>query len=93
MTRADFEAELARDGYEIQTGEIKAHTHREPHVHGFDARVFVLDGSLTLAFEKERVTYSPGDSCHVPAGTIHAEHTEADGVRYVYGRRPTPSAR
>jgi hypothetical protein len=36
----------------------------------------------------ERCTYLPGDSCDVPAGTTHEEHTEADGVRYLAGRRP-----
>jgi mannose-6-phosphate isomerase-like protein (cupin superfamily) len=87
MTRAEFEAELLRDGYEVHEGEIKPNVHREVHAHGFDARVFVLHGSITLVFGKERVTYQPGDSCSVPAGTMHAEHTEADGVRYVSGRR------
>jgi len=89
MTRAEFEAELVREGYEIQEGEIKPNVHREPHAHGFDARLLVLDGSVTLAFGDERVKYRPGDSCSVPAGTMHAEHTEADGVRFVSGRRST----
>jgi uncharacterized cupin superfamily protein len=87
MTRAEFESELLRDGYEVREGEIKPNVHREAHAHEFDARVWVLDGSITLVFGKDRVTYGPGDSCSVPAGTMHEEHTEADGVRYVSGRR------
>ena len=87
MTRVEFEAELVRDGYEVREGEIKPNVHREAHAHEFDARVMVLDGSITLVFGKDRVTYGPGDSCSVPAGTMHEEHTEADGVRYVSGRR------
>lgn len=87
MTRAQFEAELLRQGYEVREGEIKPHVHREAHAHGFDARLFVLDGSITLVFGTDRVTYGPGDSCSVPAGTTHEEHTAADGVRYVSGRR------
>jgi len=87
MTRAEFEAELLRDGYEVREGEIKPHVHREAHAHEFDARLFVLDGSITLIFGNDRVTYGPGDSCSVPAGTMHEEHTEAVGVRYVSGRR------
>ena len=87
MTRAEFEAAVRQEGYEVQEGEIKPHVHRELHAHDFDARLFVLDGIVTLDFGHERVTYRPGDSCHVPAGTQHAEHTEADGVRYVFGRR------
>ena len=96
MTRAEFEAELRRDGYQISEGEIKPDTHRELHTHGFDARLFVVDGRLTLDFGTERVTYRPGEACSVPAGTRHAEHTEADGVRYVSGRReaaPSPATR
>ena len=92
MTRAEFEAELRREGYEVREGEIEANAHREAHAHGFDARVFVLDGSITLVFGRDRLTYGPGDSCSVPAGTMHEEHTDADGVRYVFGRRSTPVA-
>ena len=87
MTRAEFEAELRRDGYEVREGEIKPDVHREAHAHEFDARVFVLDGSITLVFGKDQVKYGPGDSCSVSAGTMHEEHTAADGVRYVSGRR------
>jgi quercetin dioxygenase-like cupin family protein len=90
MTRAEFEAELVEEGYEVREGEIKPNEHRATHAHGFDARVLVLDGSVTLVFDKDRVTYGPGDSCSVPAGTMHEEHTEADGVRYVAGRRAVP---
>jgi quercetin dioxygenase-like cupin family protein len=87
MTRAEFEADLVRDRYEVREGEIKPHVHREAHAHEFDARVLVLDGSITLLFGKDRATYGPGDSCSVPAGTMHEEHTDAVGVRYVSGRR------
>lgn len=87
MTRAEFEKELVRDGYEIREGEIQPNVHREAHAHEFDARVMVLDGSITLVFGKDRVTYGPGDSCSVPAGTMHEEHTDGAGVRYVSGRR------
>jgi len=87
MTRAEFEAGLVREGYAIREGEIKPHVDREAHAHDFDARVMVLDGSITLVFGTDRVTYGPGDSCSVPAGTMHEEHTDAEGVRFVSGRR------
>ena len=90
MTRAEFEAELRREGYEVRDGELKPNVHREAHAHEFDARVLVLDGSITLVFGKDRVTYRPGDCCSIAAGTMHEEHTEADGVRYVSGRRSVP---
>ena len=87
MNRSEFEADLRREGYEVREGEIKPDEHRAAHAHGFDARLLVLDGSITLVFGDDRQTFGPGDSCAVPAGTMHEEHTEADGVRYVSGRR------
>jgi quercetin dioxygenase-like cupin family protein len=88
MNRAEFEADLRREGYELREGEIEPNVHRGSHAHEFDARLFVLDGSITLVFGDDRRTYRPGDSCRVLAGTMHEEHTEADGVRYLAGRRP-----
>ena len=42
---------------------------------------------MTLDYGQERVIYRAGDCCNVPAGTLHAEHAEADGVRLAFGRR------
>ena len=95
MNRTEFEATLRQDGYETREGSIPPNEHRAAHAHGFDARLYVLDGSITLVFGEARHTYGPGDSCSVPAGTMHEEHTEADGVRYLVGRRsasPTSTA-
>ena len=88
MNRTEFEADLRREGYELREGKIEPNVHRDAHAHDFDARLFVLDGSVTLVFGSDRVTYRPGASCNVPAGTMHEEHTEADGVRFLAGRRP-----
>jgi quercetin dioxygenase-like cupin family protein len=92
MNRAEFEADLIREGYEVREGSLEPNLHREAHAHGFDARVFVLDGSITPVLGEDRVKYGPGDSCSVPAGTMHEEHTEADSVRYVSGRRSAAGA-
>jgi mannose-6-phosphate isomerase-like protein (cupin superfamily) len=87
MDRTEFETNARRDGYEIREGGIPPNEHRPSHSHSFDARLFVLDGSITLVFGAERVHYGPGASCDVPAGTPHEEHTEAEGVRYLAARR------
>jgi quercetin dioxygenase-like cupin family protein len=92
MNRAEFEVDALRDGYEMREGEITPNQHREVHAHEFDARLFVLDGHLTLVRDGDRHTFSPGETCSVPAGTLHEEHTEADGVRYVAARRSVPRA-
>jgi uncharacterized cupin superfamily protein len=87
MNRAEFEADLRREGYEVREGGIDPNIHRQAHAHDFDARVMVLEGSITLVFSDTRCVYAPGDSCSVPAATMHEEHTAAEGVRYVSGRR------
>jgi mannose-6-phosphate isomerase-like protein (cupin superfamily) len=92
MNRAEFEADLLREGYELRQGEIPPNEHRASHAHAFDARLFILDGGITLVFGDDRCSYGPGDSCNVPAGTMHEEHTEADGVRYLAGRRSATQA-
>jgi quercetin dioxygenase-like cupin family protein len=88
MDRAEFEADLRREGYELREGAIEPNVHRGFHAHEFDARLFVLEGSITLVVGADRRSYRPGDTCNVLAGTMHEEHTEADGVRYLAGRRP-----
>jgi quercetin dioxygenase-like cupin family protein len=87
MNRAEFEADLLREGYEVREGSIEPNRHSDAHAHGIDARVFVLDGYITLVFGEKLCNYEPGDTYSVPAGTIHEKHTEADGVRYVAGWR------
>jgi uncharacterized protein YjlB len=87
MNRAEFEASLRQEGYEVKEDEIEPHRHYEAHAHEFDARVLVLGGSITLVFGTDRVTYRPGDAFSLPAGTMHEEHTEADGTRVVEGYR------
>jgi hypothetical protein len=93
MNRAEFEADARREGYDIREGEIKPNVHNEPHVHEWDARLFLLDGSITLVRGNGPETFERGDSCSLSANTLHEEHTGGDGVRYVAARRAvTPAA-
>jgi uncharacterized cupin superfamily protein len=92
MNRAEFEADLRRDGYEVSEGEIAPNVQRSPHAHDFDTRVMVLQGSITLVFGEDRRCFAAGDTCSVPAGTMHAEQTGAEGVHYLAGRRPATRA-
>jgi quercetin dioxygenase-like cupin family protein len=92
MNRAEFEADLLREGYEVREGGMEPDVHRGAHTHDFDARVMVLDGSITLVLAESLCNYEPGDTYAVPAGTMHEEHTEADGIRYVAGKRSPTQA-
>jgi quercetin dioxygenase-like cupin family protein len=93
LNRAEFEAMVRREGYDIREGAIDPNVHREAHTHDWDARLFVLDGHLTLVRGADRETFGPGGSCSLSAGTLHEEHTGPDGVKYVAARRnPAPPA-
>ena len=88
MDRASFEARLREQGYEnIGQREMAPNTVNPDHSHDFDAQVLVLDGEITIVRGGKAQTFHAGDSCEVPAGTIHAEQVGPQGVRYLAGRR------
>jgi quercetin dioxygenase-like cupin family protein len=85
---AAFDAELQRDGYKIVKGGFNPAPDAAFHRHDFDVRFMVLEGALTITREFDRHTYKAGDTCYVPAGTLHQESTEGRAVRYIAGTRP-----
>jgi mannose-6-phosphate isomerase-like protein (cupin superfamily) len=91
MIRATFEADCLRDGNETSKRNLEPNQQNEAHAHGCDAGVFVLDGSVTLAFGESPCNCEMGDTFSVPAGPC-TRSTEADDVRYVAGRRSTAEA-
>ena len=68
MIRAAFEADCLRDGYETSKRNLEPNQQNEAHAHGCDAGVFVLDGSVTLAFGESLCNCELGDTFSVPAG-------------------------
>jgi quercetin dioxygenase-like cupin family protein len=87
MDRAEFEADLHREGYKISYGGIKPGVMNPDHAHDFDARVMVLGGEITITRDGKAETFRPGDSCAVPAGCVHAEHVGPEGIAYIAGNR------
>ena len=87
MDRADFEAALRRDGYEMAPRSMAPDAHNPDHAHGFDARVFVLEGMITIGRADGERSYGPGEWCDVPAGERHSERAGPAGVSYIVGRR------
>jgi quercetin dioxygenase-like cupin family protein len=87
MDSAEFEAGLQQQGYKIVKGEFRPNPETRPHAHDFDVRFLVLEGSITIVLGNDRHTYSSGDVCFVPAGTMHEECVEADAMRYIAGTR------
>ena len=87
MDRAQFEAMLRQDGYEIVARDMAPNTVNPDHTHDFDARILATAGAITLVMGGERRTYGPGEWCAVPAGTVHAEEVGPSGASYTAGRR------
>ena len=54
MDRAEFETELRAQGYgEIVDRRMEANAVNPEHAHEFDARLFVLEGEMTVAIGGE----------------------------------------
>ncbi len=87
MDRAEFEATLAIDGYEIVTRGMAPNTVNPDHTHDFDARVLVTEGEITITRAGQASRFGVGEWWAIPAGVQHAEHAGPTGVSYVAGRR------
>lgn len=92
MNTAAFEAELARDGFEIVHGEAEKGPDAPMHIHDFDLRFLVLEGAFTLVLENERRLHNPGDVCVVPRNVMHNEILATKHLRFVAGQRPVRAA-
>ena len=88
MDRATFEAELTRDGYTVVSVAMKPNGVNPEHVHPFDARLLVTEGTMTIMREGAPTrTYAAGETFEMPVGTKHAESAGEAGAVYVAGRR------
>ena len=87
MDRATFEAELARDNYTPVERRRPANDRDAEHTHGFDARLLILEGAMTIHCDGATRTYGPGETFEMPAGHPHAEEIGPEGVAYLAGRR------
>ena len=88
MNRAEFESELRAQGYlDVVDRRMQANETNPEHAHEFDARLLVLEGEMTITSEGEKRTYRAGNTFAMTAGCRHTEHSGAEGVRYLAGRR------
>lgn len=88
MERATFEAALTRDGFEIVSITMQPDAVNPTHVHPFDARLLLIDGTVLIDREgAPRETYQPGETWEIVNGTRHAEIAGSAGATYVAGRR------
>ncbi len=87
MDRAEFEADLRRDGYRVVNTSVKPNLLSANHCHDFDAKSFVLGGEITITRDNTPVTFHRGQCFEVPAGCMHAERVGPEGVALLSGRR------
>lgn len=88
MDRTVFEMELREQGYaEIVERRMEANALNPEHAHEFDARLLVLEGTMTITAEGAERTYGAGDTFTMSAGCRHSERSGPDGAGYLAGRR------
>jgi quercetin dioxygenase-like cupin family protein len=88
MNRVEFETALREEGYqEVADRRMERNKTNPEHSHEFDARLFVLEGEITITCEGEERTYHAGDTFAMSAGCLHTEQCGLEGVRYLAGRR------
>ena len=87
MDRQTFEAELKRDGYDIQTNTTPGVKVNPEHSHPFDVKAMVLKGALTLHRDGQSQTYKPGETFAMPRGCLHHESYGDEGAVVLFGRK------
>ena len=87
MDRATFEAELARDGYEVGTNTTPSVKVNPEHSHPYDVRAMVVQGALTLTSEGKSVTYKAGETFTMARGCLHSESYGPEGAVTLFGRK------
>jgi mannose-6-phosphate isomerase-like protein (cupin superfamily) len=86
LTREAFESDLRREGFEVIHGGQKPNLTEDPHAHGFDVRIMVLSGEITVIRDGKPETFSPGAYCEIPGDCQHATKVGPEGVAYIVGK-------
>ena len=87
MDQLAFEAELKRDGYEIQVNATPGAKINPQHSHPFDVRAMVVQGAMTLSRDGAARTYQAGETFSMPRGCLHFESYGSEGAVILLGRK------
>ena len=81
MNQDQFKQRMQDRGY--GNAEVKTYGPdvEEPmHTHDVSVMALVLSGEVTLALEDGSTTYTAGEWCELPAGTLHTERIGSSGA-------------
>jgi quercetin dioxygenase-like cupin family protein len=59
------------------------------HAHGFDVRIMVLSGEITVTRNGGSETFHAGDHCEIPGDCQHSAKVGPEGVAYIVGKVPS----
>ena len=86
LTREAFESDLRREGFEVTHGGQRPNFAEDPHEHGFDVRIMVLGGEITVVRDGKSETFTAGGCCEIPGDCQHATKVGPEGVAYITGK-------
>jgi quercetin dioxygenase-like cupin family protein len=86
LTREAFESDLRREGFEVIHGGQKPDFAEDLHAHGFDVRIMVLSGEITVNRDGGSTTFHAGDHCEIPGDCQHSAKVGPEGVAYIVGK-------
>lgn len=88
MNEDEFRSQLEAAGYgEATVTTYGPYADGEFHTHDFSAMLMVTDGEFRLVLEGETQTFTKGDWCEVPAGTVHYEQSGSEGASVLAGKK------
>jgi mannose-6-phosphate isomerase-like protein (cupin superfamily) len=86
LTREAFESDLRREGFQVIHGGQKPNFTEDLHAHGFDVRIMVLSGEITVIRDGKAETFCAGSHCEIPGDCQHATKVGLEGVAYIVGK-------
>jgi mannose-6-phosphate isomerase-like protein (cupin superfamily) len=88
MNHAHLEAQLHAEGFHhTYVWQDGPHAHYADHTHASETAHIILDGEMSLTMAGQSRTYSVGERCEVPVGTLHSARMGPQGCRYLIGEK------
>ena len=84
-SETDLRQRLEDEGFDVFHWRDEAGAYYQPHSHGHDESLWVLDGEMTFSAAGREFRLGAGDRLMLPRGTIHTARAGTDGVTYLIG--------